>query len=281
MNESSGDGEFPEVTATGGAQRHVLYPVVESESDATGRVAASVAAALDATLFVGPVDTTATGTTVEDRHAAAERAFRTDAGSPVDVTARGVVLSGATPLAAVASAVRDHGVDAVVLESDAADRLEPRLARRVDSDVVVVNGHGGVESIASLLVPVSRGPHAGGAVGVAGAIARANDAWLELVHFHDGSDPGRADEILAGGAATAPDDVPVDTRPVEADDPVEGIVEESNYHDATVVGAPRKGRLKRLVFGSTTAEVRDRAPNTVVTVKRNGEGDSLLPGRIE
>ncbi|MFT4889384.1 MAG: hypothetical protein ACI9YT_000293 [Halobacteriales archaeon] len=57
-----------------------------------------------------------------------------------------------------------------------------------------------------------------------------------------------------------------DTWLLEAEDVAEAIVEQSADYDATVLGALRKGRLRRFLFGSTTGAVQDRAESAVLTV---------------
>jgi nucleotide-binding universal stress UspA family protein len=130
------------------------------------------------------------------------------------------------------------------------------------------------ERPSSILVPVAKGPHSGLAARIGEAVARAYDCWLELFHVLP-ADAGEREELDAEKLLDAYEtqlgaDVDVDHHVTTAADPATEIIEHSAYHDVTVLGAPEKGRLRRLLFGSTTTEVQaegDSGP--VLTVHRD------------
>lgn len=154
------------------------------------------------------------------------------------------------------------------------------VARYTERDTVVVNERSRVDAIASILVPIAGGPYSGAAVDVAGGLAKANDAWIELVHVVEEDDSSatieQAEDILEAGRSRLSEIENVDTRVIEGVDAVDEIIEETNYHDITVVGAPQRGRLRRLIFGSMTEDVREQAQNTVVMVRQGSDSENSL-----
>ncbi|MWV64174.1 universal stress protein [Halorubrum sp. JWXQ-INN 858] len=62
----------------------------------------------------------------------------------------------------------------------------------------------------------------------------------------------------------------VDRWIVEGETPAAGIVEQSAYYDAVVVGSPTAGTVGRFVFGSTTDTVVEEATVPVVVVEAEG-----------
>jgi nucleotide-binding universal stress UspA family protein len=136
------------------------------------------------------------------------------------------------------------------------------------------------EQPSSILVPVAKGPHSGLAARVGASIARAYDCWLELFHVLP-EDAGETEEMNADGLLDAyeshlGDDVDVDHHVTTAADPATDIIEHSAYHDVTVLGAPEKGKLRQLLFGSTTTEVQEEGDaGPVLTVHRD-VGESFI-----
>lgn len=280
MGNPAPDVDDRSTAAAGGDSRYrLLYPILDSKSNTIVHLAADLATATGAELFVGLLETCGETSPYDTSREAATIAFQTDADGSIgiDVTARS--LTGTSPLEAIVTEATTMDVDAIIL-NDISERLEAQLSRRLGCDTITVNEQAPLESVASILVPIAGGPHSGPAVAVASALAGANDAWLELVHILEESDPAatreRAATVLTEGSARVPDSVEVDTRVIEGRDVAEEIVGESNYHDVTIIGAPRKGRLRRMIFGSTAGAVRDRAPNTVLMVRGGSDPTQSL-----
>ncbi|MDX1748547.1 MAG: universal stress protein, partial [Halobacteriales archaeon] len=127
------------------------------------------------------------------------------------------------------------------------------------------------EPIESILLPTAGGPHAELAAATAQAIARATDAVLQLVYVipedPTPADRQRAENLIAEAMADLQPSR-VETKIIESDDVVEGIVEESRNHDITIIGATRTGLLKRILFGAIPEAVGQRVGTTVIMTKR-------------
>ena len=123
----------------------------------------------------------------------------------------------------------------------------------------------------SILVPTAGGPHAEFAAEIARAIARPNDAHVEVIYVQTpGAENGeRAAEILDRTVGLIDDDVDASSEVVEGDDVADAIVERTADHDITIIGSSREGLLKQLVFGAIPEEVGRRAASTVIMAKRH------------
>mgnify|MGYP005856785755 CR=1 FL=1 len=149
------------------------------------------------------------------------------------------------------------------LFSDPAERFSRK------TDVLTVDSRSDADSIASILVPVAGGDHSQLAVETAVALARANDAAVDLFHVIEAdTDEARAegrqflDEIQA---RIDPDERDrVDTWLYETPGAADAITEQSEYYDLTVMGAPTDSPLKRFVFGSTSKQVQREAESPVI-----------------
>lgn len=152
------------------------------------------------------------------------------------------------------------------------------VGARVDSTALTVRAPETIDSLSSLLVPVARGPHLDTVLDVARSLAESTDAWLDLFHVVDDADRpcDDADELLAYCADRLGGFEAYDDWLFEAADPGETIVEQSEYYDATVLGAAQKGELRKYVSGSTTDLVCDDAPNVVLTVHAGDVNASRL-----
>jgi len=258
--------------------RRVLYPVFGSESEAVIHIGASLAQGTDAELVVGDLDDVTGDPSYDTSRELAKTVFKAQTDGTLDVRVQAAPLAGSSVLEGIVSGADTYDAGVVVLGDEVTEPRESKLAGRIAGDTVVVNDRAPLASVASLLVPVADGPHSGGAVDAAAAVARANDAWLELVHVDTGdSDDSVADpDALLEAARERATGVEVDTRVVEADDVADAIVAESEYHDVTVIGAPASGRLRRLIFGSTAADVREDAHNTVVMTRHGTDPERTL-----
>lgn len=207
-------------------------------------------------------------TATAKREAAAVVARVDDAPAPV----RATVVTGHGTRRCVASAVRSTDAGLVVADLDR-QRFRHGLgewtARTTGVDAVSVADP--PPDSRAVLVPVAGGPHSSLAVSVAGAFAASVDAHVELLHVvaPDAGDGRHTDgrELLTAARGRLPDGVGADTWLLEADDVAAAIREQSQYYGLTLLGAPRRGRLRRLVSPSPTDDVRG-AVESVGVVRR-------------
>lgn len=157
-------------------------------------------------------------------------------------------------------------VDAV-LESVPTDVYVERIGREAD----------GVESI---LLPVAGGPHVAVAARGAKAIARANDATVQLLSVvtdETGTDPAReyaaaAESALESAPGAA---VSVETAVVQGERASDTIVEWAADHDVVVLGATRKGPIRGRLVGSVPRRVVRQSERTVVIARDGAVAGSL------
>jgi nucleotide-binding universal stress UspA family protein len=71
----------------------------------------------------------------------------------------------------------------------------------------------------------------------------------------------------------------VETEIIEAEDTAAEIIERSEAHDVTVLGAPIKSALRRILFGSTPDAVGQQASGTVLVAKQGGGTPSSIYSR--
>ena len=197
------------------------------------------------------------------------------------VTVSRAVRSGTGIKPILTEAVSDLDADLLVLpESLEHDQTLPiggstveTLAHAVDCDVVALNDATVPERSASILVALAGGPHSHLAVDTAQAIQRACGSWIELFHVltddEFGMERTQASVYLSSHLERLDSAENASTWVFDAADPTDAIIEQTDYYDVTVVGAPTGGRLHRFVFGSTTDEIRARAETPIVTVWDN------------
>lgn len=141
-----------------------------------------------------------------------------------------------------------------------------------ECDTIVVTRTEHLRTVDSVLVPIAGGPHSELAIETGLALARQNEAPLELLHVYTGDANGRAsgDEVLEAGLDRIGGYSPVERTLLEADDVPEAIVERSRQFDVTVLGAPRAGRLRRFVQGTVPGDVDAETDGAVLIARRGG-----------
>lgn len=297
-SDPSADGHRLSPTTDGGLENSlhggepILVPVVNDGS--TTQAFTYAVALADATgrelvfLDTAPNQTPSDGPETDEARPAAKRALRARTVSDGSVSATGIVRDENSLAVAVESAVTNLGARTVVVEDAPTDRvlseLRPSIGERIasatDADVVRTNGRGSFDGVRSVLVPVAGGPHSGLAVDAARALAAATGAWIDLLHVVS-ADASEADHdasraVLADANDRLSSFDRVDTWSLEAEpdhDVADVLVQQTRYYDAIVMGAPRKGRLRRFVSGSTTESVSEDAQVPVVVVS-DGTGRS-------
>ncbi|MEY7851608.1 universal stress protein [Natrarchaeobius sp. A-rgal3] len=146
------------------------------------------------------------------------------------------------------------------------------LVERIDRDRAPVS---------SVLVPVAGGPHTTFAASVAGSLARTYDARVELLTVV----PDRTEAAVADARGlltrTSPalDAVSSVEETVLEGPVVETIVDRSERHEITVVGAAEAGLFRRVLVGDIAEAVGREADGTVLMVKRHEPVSSALRRR--
>jgi len=222
-------------------------------------VAHALASARDVQLLIpdgdSPTNTEAAG--LPESHRSAYRSATTAVSSPVDLQP---VVRQQQPSALVLP----RGPDATVLSELLSDPAE-RFADQ--TDVLTVDSRGQTDTIASILVAVAGGQHSQLAIEAAHALAVANDAAIDLFHVIESesqSNKKRGHLILEEAEATLGGYELADTWLYEAENTADAIIEQSEYYDLTVMGAPTIGPLERFVFGSTSKNVQREAASPVI-----------------
>ncbi len=153
--------------------------------------------------------------------------------------------------------VLGSNVDDVVTDA-ACDVYVERIAPDADS------------TAEKILLPTAGGPHTEATARIARAVARVNEASVDLLQVipsdADSERRSRAEKTLEETSELF-DDVPTESHIVESDDVIEAIVDFSDGYDLTVIGASREGLLNQLVFGAVPEEVGRQAKSTVIMAK--------------
>lgn len=202
-----------------------------------------------------------------------------------DVPVSGELRVGTDLARTIIETMEEHESDAVLMGWRERPRSDFVLGSNVDQVITEAPGDVLVEKIGptadgvdSILLPTADSPHAVLAAETARAIALANDATVHVVHAIDPEtstvDRETAEEVVAATTNALPD-VDVETDVVESDDVGATVVDLAADHDITVIGASRKGRLRRFVIGTVTKTVGREAPNTVIVTSRNRDATRL------
>ncbi|WP_227379869.1 universal stress protein [Haladaptatus halobius] len=188
---------------------------------------------------------------------------------------RGVVRLGRGIERTIRNAVTEHSISAVVLEESPTSKRFPvvrrtlaeRIAASVPCAAIVTNSMGSLASISSILVPVGDNSNTGLAVDIGHVLASEHDAWIDIIHVIPDDAPDRiqtrAEQYVAAAIDRLGSAKRVNTWIVETDDTTATIAEQTEFYDMTVLGASQKGRLQRLLFGSTTDTVFSTASQSV------------------
>lgn len=203
-----------------------------------------------------------------------------DAAEGTTVSADGDVLVGTNVADAILTAVDDLDADALLLgwrgtpspeDVVLGTTIDPVL-RRAPCDVLVEKVGTQADGVESILLPVAGGRHADLAVEVAGAIASANDAALEVLsvlgHGTTTDDRETARKHVDSAASPLEGIVTVERTIREDDDVVAGIVAAATDHDLVVLGATRRGLLRRRLVGSIPRIVGSHVDLPVIMTRR-------------
>lgn len=217
-------------------------------------------------------------------------------GEDADVPVEGELLVASDLARALGRAVREFDCDALLLGWQERSRTDAvlgrnvdRLVRRAPADVLVEKIGPTADGVERVLLPAAPGANTELAAAVARAIARGNDARVDVLRVlaPDASEEERRDarDLVADLAATfeASEDredsetrgdhgnrgtVPVETHVEESEAVADALVEATATRDVTVLGATERGFLRRLVVGPTSERVARRARSTVIVTRR-------------
>lgn len=192
--------------------------------------------------------------------------------------ATGRVDVGRRVSSVVAQAAERIGADTVVAQAppdvgalgDLGGTRLARLAAATEADIALANGRGSLHDVATVSVPITHGPHVEPALDIARALSMAKNARVDMFHVvpEDADGPARAEgeRLLATARAHLAGLDAIDVRLVEAEDTTAAVVERAGATDAVVLGAPSRGRLRRLFSGSTVTAVECETDVPVVVV---------------
>ncbi|MDY6776021.1 MAG: amino acid permease [Halobacteria archaeon] len=209
-----------------------------------------------------------------------------------DIPVNGKIRIGHSVSKAILNTVEQDDIDIVLMGwRSRSRRRDFVLGSNVDEVVmgagcdVLVEKIDETKDVESILLPTSGGPHAELAGEVARAIAVGNNASVKVINVIDPNadedERERANKILQEEAENIDLGDSIKTRLVEGRDTTESIVELSNTHDVTVIGATREGLLQQLIFGSIPEKVGKLSENTVIMAKRDIGITSLITERFK
>lgn len=149
------------------------------------------------------------------------------------------------------------------------------LIERAQCDLYVERVGREADGVDSVLLPVAGGPHVDAAARIGKAIAARNDARVSVLSVataDTGTDQAAASVAEARGALqeAAGPDVSIETAVEQASDTTAAIVAAASAHDVVVLGATRRGSLRRKLVGSVPRQVVDRIDGTVI-IARDGD----------
>jgi nucleotide-binding universal stress UspA family protein len=224
-----------------------------------------------------------------DRREILDRAVGT---APEDVPVAGEIVVGHDVADALISAVEKLEADALLVGWHGRPRRsEVVLGTTIDDvlqrapyDVLVERIGPTANGVDRVLLPVAGGPHVPLAANVADAVATATDATVRVLSVVSPS-AGEGERVTAREhVEEAADllDAPVETEIREAPAVDEAILEAANECDLIVLGATRRGVVRRRLVGSIPQTVGRRTDRTVVMVRRRPESSVIarLTGRL-
>lgn len=144
------------------------------------------------------------------------------------------------------------------------------VVNRAESDILIERVDEGERSIGSICLPTAGGVHIGFASRVADAIARENDASIQVMHVvaPGTEETGMAESYLEEMLDEIGAGVDVDLKLIEHESVTDGILEQSAQHDLTIMGAAEEGMLSQALFGAIPERVGRDATSGVILAKR-------------
>ncbi len=198
-----------------------------------------------------------------------------------DVPVHTIIRLGRNVASAIRRTALENASDLIVLGWPGYTKSSGRLFGSVadpivdnpPTDVVVVR-YRQRRPVRKVLVPVAGGPNSRRAVRMAVAMARAGEDGPALVTLLHILPPGASTGDRVRGQRAVEDLLEgveydrIEIKMLEAPDPVEAILENSQGYDLIVIGATDEPLFKNLLVGTMPERVARRASVTVMMVKR-------------
>ncbi|MFC6826695.1 universal stress protein [Halopelagius fulvigenes] len=202
------------------------------------------------------------------------------ADAPADVTVERDVVVARSPTRGLLNAVGESDPSALLVgwrersrRSDAVlGTTVDALVERAECDLYVERVGREADGVDSVLLPVAGGPHVDAAAVIAAAIAVRNDARVVVFSVADAeTDAAAATEFAEEGhralVTVSGVEPAVETVVREAATPTDAIGEEAANHDVVVLGATRRGVLRRRLVGSVARRIVRRTDETVILAR--------------
>jgi nucleotide-binding universal stress UspA family protein len=179
------------------------------------------------------------------------------------------------------SLVESHDIDTVITDDHPRSGIRPLLGlERVeenalgdDCDTIIVTRTDYPDEFDTVLVPIARGPHSGLAIDTGLALARQNEASLELLHVYPRDDEEaetQGDAVLEHGLDRVGSFDAVEATIRAAQDVPATILGTTQLYDVVVLGAPREGLLQQFALGTIPENVSATTDGTVVVAHHGG-----------
>ncbi|RDI71476.1 universal stress protein [Halopelagius longus] len=202
------------------------------------------------------------------------------ADAPADVTVERDVVVARSPTRGLLKAVEKTDPSALLVgwrersrRSDAVlGTTVDALVERAECDLYVERVGREADGVDSVLLPVAGGPHVDVAAMMAAAIAVRNDARVVVFSVADAdTDVAAATEFAEEGhrtlATVSGVEPAVETVVREAANPTDAVGEEAANHDVVVLGATRRGALRRRLVGSVARRIVRRTDETIILAR--------------
>ena len=213
----------------------------------------------------------------DDRRELLDRAIAIAEPTEVDVDGRLVVADSVAR--GIITAVEECEADVVLMGWHARTHRDLVMGHTVDEvvtsapcDVLLEKIGETASEVDEILLPAGDGPDMDLATTVARAIARANDARVEIVRVISPKATAQQRENaldLLAKTETKLGDIPTKTTILEEEEIVDTLIEEAEKRDVTVIGGGRGGWFRRVVVGSTARGVGRHAEATLIVATKN------------
>ncbi|MFB6152822.1 MAG: universal stress protein [Halodesulfurarchaeum sp.] len=221
--------------------------------------------------------------TIRQEFAEESRELQERAAPPADVeVSQDIVVARSVSRGLQRAVTRTDPAGLVVGWEGGPERADAVLGSTLDSllerarcDLYIERIGREADGVSSVLLPVAGGPHVPTAATVATAIAVRNDATVHLVTVRTAGTPREQAEEGIDEGRTALEGVPgpvpdVESTVIDATDTstaTDALVEEAAGHDVVVLGATRKGPLRRRLVGSVPQDVVGRTDRTLIVAR--------------
>ena len=193
---------------------------------------------------------------------------------PSDKSVEGMVIVGRNTRQLLQRVVDEHDINLVVAATASKQSQASSVSELVFSlnlDAIVAYGFPWSQPPATVLVPIAGGPNSRLAVDTAEAFQRTYGSWIEFLHVVETdatrSQRERGREFLVSALDHIGGYDQANTWLLKADNIADAIIKQTTYYDATIIGASRKGWMKRSLFGSTAVDIRSASFTPVLEVQ--------------